>query len=492
MDIKIVTQLERMMKTARASIVIGALVSVLCLAGLTNCLAATVALQWDAVTDSDLAGYKVYYQANSSSAPFKGSPVNVQNQTFANISNLDPNNAYYFAVTSYNTSGVESSYSNIVKIQEMVSPKTSITAPFSNASVSGIVAVSVNASDNVAVTKVEYCVNGVVQGSTSSPPYVFSWNSASLSSGNYTLMTKAYDAAGNVGQSSDVVVKVVNDTVAPLVELMSPLSGSTLHGSATITASAIDNVAVSKVEFYGNDILISATNVSPYRFDWDTTLVPNGTYALYAKAYDARGNVGQTVKTYISVLNVASADAQAPTVSITNPSAGSKTGGIVTVSAAAFDDVGVTRVAFYVDGVLKATDTASPFSYAWDTKAFTNGSHTVMAKASDAAGNSRSSSATVTVYNDTTAPTASIASPANSAMVSGTISVNVTASDNVGVSVVLFYLDGALKTFDNVAPYAFAWDTRTATNGSHILVAKAYDVVGNVRESSNVTVTVRN
>lgn len=70
---RIVTQLERMMKTARASIVIGALVSVLCLAGLTNCLAATVALQWDAVTDSDLAGYKVYYQANSSSAPFKGS-----------------------------------------------------------------------------------------------------------------------------------------------------------------------------------------------------------------------------------------------------------------------------------------------------------------------------------------------------------------------------------------------------------------------------------
>ena len=43
------------------------------LAGQTTSFAATVALSWDANTESDLAGYKVYYQADSSTLPFNGS-----------------------------------------------------------------------------------------------------------------------------------------------------------------------------------------------------------------------------------------------------------------------------------------------------------------------------------------------------------------------------------------------------------------------------------
>jgi hypothetical protein len=100
--------------------------------------------------------------------------------------------------------------------------------------------------------------------------------------------------------------------------------------------------------------------------------------------------------------------------------------------------------------------------------------------------------AVATGSSDTTPPTTSITAPANGATVSGTVSVTASASDNVGVTKVEFYLDGALKTTDTASPYSWSWDTTTAANGSHSLVSKAYDAAGNVGTSSTVTVTVSN
>ncbi len=93
---------------------------------------------------------------------------------------------------------------------------------------------------------------------------------------------------------------------------------------------------------------------------------------------------------------------------------------------------------------------------------------------------------------DTAAPSTSITSPANGATVSGTISVTASASDNVGVTRVEFYLDGALQATDTTSPYAWSWNTTTTTDGSHSLTSKAYDAAGNVGTSTAVAVTVAN
>jgi len=92
---------------------------------------------------------------------------------------------------------------------------------------------------------------------------------------------------------------------------------------------------------------------------------------------------------------------------------------------------------------------------------------------------------------DTTAPTVSIGSPAGSASVSGTVTVDVTASDNVGVARVELSVGGSTVGIDSAAPFAFAWDTSGVANGSQSLVATAYDAAGN-RASSTVTVNVAN
>lgn len=93
---------------------------------------------------------------------------------------------------------------------------------------------------------------------------------------------------------------------------------------------------------------------------------------------------------------------------------------------------------------------------------------------------------------DTTAPATSITSPANGATVSGTINVTADATDNVGVTKVEFYLDGALAASDTSSPYEWSWNTTTVADGSHSLSSKAYDAAGNVGSSAATSVTVSN
>ena len=280
------------------------------LTGQATCFATTVVLRWDPATDPSVTGYKVYYQADSYAQPFSGSgaaqgaaPVDAHSQTTATISGLDPAHAYYIAATAYNAAGVESSYSNLVSVPELVPPTISLGSPANNSTVSGTVSVNASASDNVGVTKVEYYVNGTLQFTDTSSPYVYSWNTSSLASGTYTLTAKAYDAAGNIGQSSTVSVTVVNDTIPPTISVTAPANNATVSGTVRIAASASDNVGVSRVEFYENGVLLSATNVAPYSYSWNTTLVPNGSYSLIAKAYDAAGKVGQSSNVNVNVLN---------------------------------------------------------------------------------------------------------------------------------------------------------------------------------------------
>lgn len=89
---------------------------------------------------------------------------------------------------------------------------------------------------------------------------------------------------------------------------------------------------------------------------------------------------------------------------------------------------------------------------------------------------------------DTTAPTAT----ASVSGTAGSITLSATASDNVGVSRVDFVVDGNVKGSDTSAPYSLALDSTTLANGSHTLVARAYDAAGNVGASSSVAFSVNN
>ncbi len=85
--------------------------------------AADVTLGWDANTEPDLAGYKLYYKAGSCCAPYDGmhptdpaldSPIDVGNVTQYTITGLSDTETYFFVVAAYDSDDNESGYSNEV------------------------------------------------------------------------------------------------------------------------------------------------------------------------------------------------------------------------------------------------------------------------------------------------------------------------------------------------------------------------------------------
>jgi hypothetical protein len=96
--------------------------------------------------------------------------------------------------------------------------------------------------------------------------------------------------------------------------------------------------------------------------------------------------------------------------------------------------------------------------------------------------------------NDATPPVVSITAPAAGSTVSGSsVTVNATATDNVGVVGLQFKLDGAsLGGEDVTSPYSITWNTTQLANGSHTLTAVARDAAGNSTASAPVVVTVSN
>jgi len=194
-----------------------------------------------------------------------------------------------------------------------------------------------------------------------------------------------------------------SDTQPPTVSISAPASGATLTGTVSVTASASDNVGVTKVEFYLDGALKSTDTTSPYAWSFDTTTATNDSHTLSAKAYDAAGNVGTSTGVSVTVSNTTGGDTTPPTTSVTAPANGATVSGTVTVTATGSDNVGVTKMEIYIDGTLRTSNTnATSISYSWNTTTFANGSHTIVSKAYDAANNvGTSATITVTVSNST-------------------------------------------------------------------------------------------
>ncbi len=193
----------------------------------------------------------------------------------------------------------------------------------------------------------------------------------------------------------------------------------------------------------------------------------------------------------VNAARVATAtDTVAPSASITSPGGGSTVSGVVNVDASATDNVGIARVELRANNGLVATDTSSPFQFAWNSASVANGNATLVATAYDAAGNSRASSAvTVNVANgvvaDVSPPTVAIMNP-KGGTVSGTVQISLSASDNAGAAGIkqTLYIDGVLKASATGASLAYAWNTRKVSAGSHTVTAVAKDAAGNSSSAS--------
>ncbi len=122
-------------------------------------------------------------------------------------------------------------------------------------------------------------------------------------------------------------------------------------------------------------------------FTLDTRQLANGPHSLQIRVTDSSNNVGNSSSVSFSVNN----DIVAPTINVTSPSGGQTVSGpSVPVTATFNDNVAVTRIELLVNGQIRSTSTTisgSQQSFTFDSTTLANGSHTIQARAYDAAGN---------------------------------------------------------------------------------------------------------
>ena len=96
-------------------------------------------------------------------------------------------------------------------LTESTLPTVALTAPANNATVSGMVTISANASDNEQVVKVTFFLDDVVIGAATTAPYSMLWDTSASAPGSHELRAFAEDYAGNQMVSS---IHTVTVTVA--------------------------------------------------------------------------------------------------------------------------------------------------------------------------------------------------------------------------------------------------------------------------------------
>ena len=307
-------------------------------------------------------------------------------------------------------------------------PVVAITSPTNNATVSGVIRVTAEASDDLGVAAVQFKLDGANLGpEMTTRPYELIWDTTSTGNSLHTLSAVARDAAGNESASSPIAIAVLENT-APTSSIPPP---------TTLTCSPPDGLEVMLSVEVGDadgDALTLTWNVdesdlqtnsvppsgppTAAEVTFKTTLAP-GTHLVRVTVSDGKDSAtGQTSVTI-------EGDSSPPVISCP-------------VDLVMPADLGQCSAVVYYSVV--ATDDCSGATAICDPPAgsvFPRGTTTVTCRATDAAGNESNCSFPVTV-NDTEAPVVSAVSaspnvlwPPDHTMVP--VTVNANASDNCGV-----------------------------------------------------------
>jgi hypothetical protein len=255
-------------------------------------------------------------------------------------------------------------------------PTVSITSPANNAVFTAPANITINATasdTDGTISKVEFYQGTTLLNTDTATPFTYTWNS--VAAGTYSLTAKATD--NNTAVTTSSAITVISNA-PPTVSITSPANNAvfTAPANITINATASDtDGTISKVEFYQGATLLNTDTAAPFTYTWNS--VAAGTYSLTAKATD--NNTAVTTSGAITVISNAP-----PTVSITSPANNAvfTAPANITINATASDTDGtISKVEFYQGTTLLNTDTATPFTYTWNSVAA--GTYSLTAKATD-------------------------------------------------------------------------------------------------------------
>lgn len=259
--------------------------------------------------------------------------------------------------------------------------------------------------------------------------------------------------------------------------------GNNLETNATATKNSAARQATPKFGYLA--VTLSATSYSYSFKNVDGSTFDNGSRPCHgAPVTTSAPAEGATVQGNTPVTSSIAAPAATSSVDILVD--GVKVGTAPKVPASCHTDVFSTtdQAAWY-------TQPFCTFSYTLNTSTLPDGAHTVRAVAVDPTGLTTNGTL-INVHVTSGAPTAQLTAPTAAAKLTGSVGLAANASDDKGVTRVDFLVDGSVVGSDTTAPYTATWDTKTVTDGTHVVAAQAFDGSGNASPRSQVTVTTQN
>lgn len=176
---------------------------------------------------------------------------------------------------------------------DTVLPEVAITNP-TGGTVSGLVNVDVNATDNVAIQRVELYVNNQLLATDTSLPYSFSWDSDTVADDLTTLTAVALDSSANQNQAT-VEVNVQNgsidDVTPPTINILSPSNDEEISGKRfMISAIASDAGGVREMSCYLDGTLLATALEDSISCNVNTRKIEAGTHTIMVTATDHANN----------------------------------------------------------------------------------------------------------------------------------------------------------------------------------------------------------
>ncbi len=294
------------------------------------------------------------------------------------------------------------------------------------------------------------------------------------------------------------------DVTAPSVEIIAPAPDTVISQRVAISATATDNVGVTSVTFYFDDIELGVDNETPYEYIYDLPIPfqkatggdgPKASeHLIRVIAADEAGNLSLPDSVFVV------ADQTVPVLVITSPEDGLTFTDDFEITVDASDDTGVSHVTYMLDGVAFAREDTAPFSYNFVIADFApddageNWTRNVLisAIATDAgAKSSEPDSIAATLIYGALPITIELTFPLSGGTFALGDTVAVEASGGQGALDVDFYLDGELIGTDNTVPYELVFDSYPFADGlDHNFHAIATDTAENSVTSEQVTATL--